>query len=140
MSRDRLAKAGRQRIDRPALEPLSGYDRLAAQARAVVCERDALERRAGEGLADSRRPIGDEAAIRGPQRRDLDPNGAVRLDPTAVGAEPRPGGAAEREHRRAGPDGLLARWPRKAQGAVLTEAREAGPQPQFHAEFPELAE
>src|SRR5208337_3645164 len=73
------------------------------------------------------------AAIGGFQRRNLDSRGPERPDPAAVGAEPRPGAAAEREHRGARLDDFLAGSADEARArneldAELAETPEPGAQ------------
>src|SRR5208337_5277102 len=60
-----------------------------------------------------------------------------RPDPAAVGAEPRPGAAAEREHRGARLDDFLAGSAGEAQRAAVAEADEARARNELD---PELAE
>src|SRR5271165_3369310 len=137
LGRDRVAQAGRQRIDRAALDARARHHRFTPRPHAAGAQRDVLERRAGEAVADPRRPFDDEAAIGGFQRRNLDSRGPERLDPAAVGAEPRPGAAAEREHRGARLDDFLTGSAGKPQRVAVAEADEARARNELD---PELAE
>ena len=73
---------------------------LAAHGVRAERQRNALERLAFKAIAEDIGPGDGEAAIGGPQRRDRHAFRARAFHPCAVGAEPRPAGAAEREHGR----------------------------------------
>ena len=98
---DRLAQLGRQRIDRAAFDAGAGDDGFAAHGVRTECQRHALERLALEAIAENVRPGDGEAGIGRPQRRYLHAFGGESFDPRAIGAQPRPACAAERQHRRA---------------------------------------
>ena len=99
---DRLAQQRRQRIDRAAFQSAARDHGFAAHALAAKRQRD---RASAAGLRSGRGRWSDHATTKpqfaGLQRRDRRcPSRARISDPAAIGAEPRPACAAERQHRR----------------------------------------
>ena len=97
------------------------------------CQRHALERLALEAVAKNIGPGDGEAGIGRPQRRYLHALGGERLRPCAVGAQPRPACAAERQHGRARLDDVRSIRRLKTQTALLVPAGPAVTQRQSHA-------
>ncbi len=100
-----------ERVDAAALDAAGGDDELRRRRlRAGGGQAHRLDRRA-EVPRHRRRPGDAEADVGGAERRERHPRAGEDRGPGAVGAEPRPGAAAEREHRRArrrAPAGLRA--------------------------------
>ena len=99
---DRFTERRCERIDAAALEPVPRDQRLAAHRLRAKRQPDSLQRLALEALAEHIGPVRDEAAVRRPQRRDGDAGVRQRVDPAAIGAEPRPARTAERQHHGIG--------------------------------------
>ena len=87
-----------------------------------------LQRLAGEAVAEQLRPGDREAAVGRPQRRDGDAGCASGVDPAAVGAKPRPAGAAQRQHGGVGRDRNAALRRLEEQRAAVVPAGPAVPQ------------
>src|SRR5206468_9977809 len=111
----------------------SGNDGLAADAMRTECQRHALERLSLEAVAKDVRPGDGEAGIGRAQRRYLHAIGDKRFDPCAVGAQPRPACAAERQYRRPRLGELRAIRRLKPQTALLVPATPAVTQRQPYA-------
>ena len=86
----------------PPSRPCRVMMRLAAHRLPAERQLDPLQRLALEAFAKHVGPVGDEAAVRRPQRRDGDAGLRQNIDPAAIGAEPRPARAAERQHHGIG--------------------------------------
>src|SRR5215207_347938 len=97
-------------------------------------QRHTLERLALEAVAKDVRPGDGEAGIGRAQRRYLHAFGCERFGPCAVGAQPRPACAAERQYRRARLDELRSIRRLKTQAALLVPAGPAVTQRQFYAQ------
>src|ERR1700733_3046857 len=123
---DRFPKRGGERVDRAAFEAGACDHRLAANAHPGVRKLYSFERRAGKGFPYLRRPVDEEAAIGGPQRRNRDSLSAKSLDPTAVRPEARPRGPAERENDRRRLNARLARRRHETKRSVRLKAEKAG--------------
>src|ERR1700722_2070170 len=134
---DRIPKRGGERVDRAAFEAGARDHRLAANAHPGVRKRYIFEWRAGEGFPYLRRPVDEEAAIGGLQRRNRDSLGAKSRDPTAVRPEARPRGSAERENDRRRLHARLARRRHETKRPVLLKAEKAGARDKVDAELAE---
>src|SRR6202020_82277 len=126
MGCDRFPKRGGERVDRAAFEAGARDHRLAANAHPGVRKRYIFEGGAGEGLPYLRRPVDEEAAIGGLQRRNRDSLRAKSVNPTAVRPEARPRGPAERENDRRRLNAYLARRRYETKRPVLLKAEKAG--------------
>ena len=113
--------------------PVRVIDGFAAHACAAERQRDALQRLALKTVAKDVGPGDGEAAIGRPQRRYRHALRGERLRPCAIGPEPRPACAAERQHGRAGFDRALAVGRLKRQTAVVVPAGPAVAQRELHA-------
>ncbi len=89
---------------------------------------------AGEAVAQMRRPVHQEAAVRRPERGDR--AGEVP-GPGGVGAELWPGGAPTRQHGHVRPLGLPGV---EAESAIRVPSRPAMPSMQLHAQIAETAQ
>ena len=95
---------------------------------------DPLQRLALEAFAKHVGPVGDEAAIRRPQRRDGDAGLCQNIGPAAVRTEPRPACAAERQDHGIGMERAIAPFGRIEQDiAMLVPADPMVPQLEFDA-------
>src|SRR6185437_15726552 len=86
----------------------AGDDGLATNGPRAECQRNTLERLSFKSPEEGFGPADDETAIGGPQRRYRNASRRKHLGPCAIGAEPRPAGAAERQHSCADFDRLVA--------------------------------
>ena len=89
-------------------------------------KRYSFEWRAGEAFPYFRRPVDEEAAIGGLQRRNRDSLGAKSVDPKAIRPEARPRGPAKRENDRRRLNARLARRRHETKRPVLTKTEKAG--------------
>ena len=101
--REGIADCGAEGIDRPALDPASGDDRLSPRAVLAKMEADILDRLALGLLQQMRGPVDLEPAVAGGEGRQGHPALGQRRLPRAGRAQPRPGGAAQPQHGRRGP-------------------------------------
>ena len=97
------------------------------------CQRHALERLALKTVAKDVRPGDGEATIGRSQRRYLHATGRENLSPRAVGAQPRPACAAERQHRCARFDDMRSIRCLKTQSSLLVPTTPSMSEHQLYA-------
>ena len=126
MGCDRFPKRGGERVDRAAFEAGARDHCLAPNAHLAMRKRYSFEWRAGEAFPYLRRPVDEEAAIGGLQRRNRDSLGAKSVDPKAIRPKARPRGSAKRENDRRRLNARLARRRHETKRPVLTKTEKAG--------------
>ncbi len=82
----------------PPSRPCLRDQRFAAHRPAAEGKLDALQRLPLEAAAKEFGPVNDETTIGRPQRRDRDAGLDERIDPAAIGPEPRPACSAQGKH------------------------------------------
>ncbi|CAI8314643.1 MAG: Uncharacterised protein [Rhodospirillaceae bacterium] len=136
--RECIADCGAEGIDRPALDPASGDNRLTPRAVLAKMEADILDRLALGLLQQMRCPVDLEPTVAGRKGRQGHTALGQRRLPRASRAQPRPGGTAQSQHGRRGPlaDLLSAPGLEKQRAAVVP----AGPAVAVVERHPQLLE